>query len=228
VYRSWLAIGVAGLLGGGAVLALFAGFETPPLFAVAAGSALGAVLAYRYAASRMVSEVHAGVSVDERGDGPGNTDRETAANAAATADTRADGGDYDDWNWADAATDDPFWSTDEADWEDPWTWERTDPSEAAGGRDWTDWQRRERTDERGRWWDGVDDDGEAAAEDDGATDAAAAAAVLGVDRDADPETVREAYRERVKETHPDTEGGSVEAFLRVRQAYECLRERWEE
>ena len=43
--------------------------------------------------------------------------------------------------------------------------------------------------------------------------------VLGVDPDADEETVKEAYRRRVKQVHPDW-GGSVEAFRRVREAYE--------
>lgn len=45
--------------------------------------------------------------------------------------------------------------------------------------------------------------------------------VLGVRVDADPEAVREAYREKVKEAHPDR-GGSTEAFKRVNEAYETL------
>ncbi|WP_372478916.1 J domain-containing protein [Halomicrobium sp. HM KBTZ05] len=45
--------------------------------------------------------------------------------------------------------------------------------------------------------------------------------VLGVDRDADPEAVEQAYRERVKEAHPD-HGGSEEDLQRVRQAKEVL------
>ncbi len=43
--------------------------------------------------------------------------------------------------------------------------------------------------------------------------------VLGVDADADEQTVEQAYRRRAKEVHPDR-GGSVEAFRRVREAYE--------
>jgi len=50
---------------------------------------------------------------------------------------------------------------------------------------------------------------------------AEACRVLGVDPDADETTIREAYRERVKETHPDA-GGSREAFERVQRAYERL------
>lgn len=46
-------------------------------------------------------------------------------------------------------------------------------------------------------------------------------AVLGVDRDATDEEVREAYRERIKETHPDN-GGSEEQFSRVKDAKEEL------
>lgn len=52
--------------------------------------------------------------------------------------------------------------------------------------------------------------------------AAEAYRVLGVDEGADEEAVRRAYRERVKEAHPDTESGSEEEFKRVRSAYERL------
>lgn len=47
--------------------------------------------------------------------------------------------------------------------------------------------------------------------------------VLGVGSGADSEAVRTAYREKVKETHPDR-GGSTEAFQRVTEAYETLDE----
>ncbi|MFB6135184.1 MAG: J domain-containing protein [Halobacteriaceae archaeon] len=50
-----------------------------------------------------------------------------------------------------------------------------------------------------------------------------AAGVLGVTPDASPEAVRRAYRERVKEVHPDR-GGDEDDFERVRDAYERLRE----
>jgi DnaJ-domain-containing protein 1 len=46
-------------------------------------------------------------------------------------------------------------------------------------------------------------------------------ATLGVDPDADDEAVRRAYRERVKETHPDR-GGDEERFKQVTAAYERL------
>lgn len=45
--------------------------------------------------------------------------------------------------------------------------------------------------------------------------------VLGVDRDASRSEVQEAYRERVKETHPDN-GGTQEQFERVREAKEAM------
>lgn len=45
--------------------------------------------------------------------------------------------------------------------------------------------------------------------------------ILGVDPGADDDEVREAYRRRVIETHPD-QGGSVEEFKLVRAAYEAI------
>ncbi|MCL9813124.1 ferredoxin Fer [Natranaeroarchaeum aerophilus] len=45
--------------------------------------------------------------------------------------------------------------------------------------------------------------------------------ILGVARDADEEELLEAYRERVKETHPD-HGGSARAFQAVKTAYERI------
>ncbi|MFB6157124.1 MAG: J domain-containing protein [Haloferacaceae archaeon] len=47
---------------------------------------------------------------------------------------------------------------------------------------------------------------------------------LGLDPGASNEAVREAYRERVKEVHPDAEAGDEEAFKRVTRAYETLRD----
>ncbi|MFW5905738.1 MAG: ferredoxin Fer [archaeon] len=45
--------------------------------------------------------------------------------------------------------------------------------------------------------------------------------VLGVDFDADEETIRNAYRRQVKEHHPD-HGGSISEFRAVQDAYEKL------
>jgi len=46
--------------------------------------------------------------------------------------------------------------------------------------------------------------------------------LLGVSRDADDEEVKAAYRERVKDAHPD-HGGSPEEFRLVRDAYEAIK-----
>ncbi|MEF8807708.1 ferredoxin Fer [Natronomonas sp.] len=46
--------------------------------------------------------------------------------------------------------------------------------------------------------------------------------VLGVEPGADEETVERAYRQRIKDAHPD-HGGSQEAFRRVRRAYEAIQ-----
>lgn len=45
---------------------------------------------------------------------------------------------------------------------------------------------------------------------------------LGVDRDADPRTVKRAYKRLVREHHPDA-GGSAERFEAVRRAYDAIR-----
>lgn len=47
---------------------------------------------------------------------------------------------------------------------------------------------------------------------------------LGLDPGADEPAIRQAYREKVKETHPDTEGGTERRFKRVNEAYERLSE----
>ncbi len=45
---------------------------------------------------------------------------------------------------------------------------------------------------------------------------------LGVSKNADPETIRAAYRRRAKAAHPDRKGGSGQAMARVNAAYEVL------
>jgi hypothetical protein len=47
---------------------------------------------------------------------------------------------------------------------------------------------------------------------------------LGVDPGADEETVREAYRELAKSTHPDADSGDEAEFKRVNRAYQRLTE----
>lgn len=47
---------------------------------------------------------------------------------------------------------------------------------------------------------------------------------LGLDRSADSETVRSAYRERAKRLHPDGEDGDEAAFKELNEAYELLKQ----
>ena len=49
--------------------------------------------------------------------------------------------------------------------------------------------------------------------------------VLGLDPGASEEAVRDAYRQKVKDVHPDAKDGDEEEFKRVTKAYETLRER---
>lgn len=51
--------------------------------------------------------------------------------------------------------------------------------------------------------------------------------VLLIGSDADEETIEEAYRQRILETHPD-QGGSLEEFQAVRAAYERLQAGYQE
>lgn len=51
--------------------------------------------------------------------------------------------------------------------------------------------------------------------------------VLRIDADADDEEITQAYRERVKDAHPD-QGGSVAEFRKVRTAYERIKAGYEE
>jgi len=46
--------------------------------------------------------------------------------------------------------------------------------------------------------------------------------ILGLGDSADADSVKQAYRRKVKEVHPDTDGGDEEAFKRVTEAYETL------
>lgn len=52
-------------------------------------------------------------------------------------------------------------------------------------------------------------------------------AILGIDRNATAERVRQAYRAAVKKCHPDASGtgGSADRFRAVEEAYETLRDR---
>jgi len=45
--------------------------------------------------------------------------------------------------------------------------------------------------------------------------------ILGLKRSASQEDIKNAFRQKARETHPDR-GGSKEEFVKVREAYECL------
>jgi curved DNA-binding protein CbpA len=47
-------------------------------------------------------------------------------------------------------------------------------------------------------------------------------AILGVKEDATKKEIKNAYKQRAKETHPDKEGGSEEAFKEVNEAFDVL------
>ena len=49
-------------------------------------------------------------------------------------------------------------------------------------------------------------------------------AALGLDRTADSDAIRSAYRERAKRLHPDGEDGDEAAFKELNEAYELLKE----
>ncbi len=46
--------------------------------------------------------------------------------------------------------------------------------------------------------------------------------VLGLKRSASQEDIKQAFRDKARETHPDKIGGDGEEFRKVREAYECL------
>jgi hypothetical protein len=201
VYRAWLAFALACLAGATTVVLAVAAIAIPPLFlaAVAAGAVAAAL--YRHAHRRMVAVVYDSVDAERNPDGtlgePGaNAERE--ATGRVEYEPRDDWDDPEDWPW-----DDPFWTAEEPiddlfDEDGSFAGDAsrsTDGgtrSRATGGAVTVDPRTREACD------------------------------VLGVDPDDDLEAVRCAYRERVKETHPDR-GGDREEFKRVRWAYEYLR-----
>lgn len=46
--------------------------------------------------------------------------------------------------------------------------------------------------------------------------------ILGITKDATEEEIKQAFRRRAQQTHPDKEGGSEETFKQVKEAYEVL------
>ena len=109
-------------------------------------------------------------------------------------------------------------------------WNRTSRGSAGFGagprEEWSDPRRREgrgsgrRTAGRGRA--GSAGGRRSPASSSAEVTAAQAYDVLDLDPGADQDAIRTAYRERIKDVHPDAEGGDEDAFRRVRTAYERL------
>ncbi|MFB6117030.1 J domain-containing protein [Halosegnis sp.] len=196
----WVLFACGLALAAAATLLALAGGGTPPLLVAAVAAAGGSYLCLRRSHERLTSVAYDRVGVERNPDGTvGEAGRaaEPSRSANIEYEPRDDWDDPDDWPF-----DDPFWT--EAGGEDP-------PGPDEGPADW--WERRTRTDRR---------------EGDGGTTTLAprereACETLGVDVDAEAAEIRRAYRERVKQTHPD-HGGDRETFKRVRWAYEYLQE----
>ncbi|MFC6836684.1 J domain-containing protein [Halomarina ordinaria] len=199
----WVAVTLAAVFGALGAVACLVGLTGTPL-GYPAALALGATSyrCWRYADARVVEDVYGDIGVDpDPADDGGRTPGD---------DWHREGWDHrgewategewtgDDWTWADGE------------------WAHGEWADREGRRDGA-WTEDERVGPGRR----VDPDRGAVALD---RETAEAYRVLGVPPEADAETVRRAYRERVKETHPDA-GGSPEAFRRVRWAYERVRER---
>lgn len=90
---------------------------------------------------------------------------------------------------------------------------RPPPSGARSRQAWEAWERRQREWRRQRQ--------RAASTPTSGLSADEAYRRLGLDADADETAVKRAYRERVKDVHPDR-GGSEKEFKRVTEAYEAL------
>ncbi|MFC7176366.1 J domain-containing protein [Halosegnis marinus] len=182
-----------------ATLLALLGFGSPPMLVGAVVAAAGSYVCLRRSHRELSRRAYARVGVERNPDGTvGREGRAARRSRSADIDYEPrDWDDPDDWPF-----DDPFWTgTDEED--DP-------PGPEEGPGEW--WERRT---------------GRTPSRDGGAQVVAPrereACDVLGVDHDADAETVTAAYRERVLETHPD-HGGDEESFKRVRWAYEYLKE----
>jgi hypothetical protein len=213
MHRGWLLFALSAVLAAAAVVVGVAGLSVPPLLLVALVLAGGSYACWSRARDHIVDTVYSRVGVEPNPDGTVGDEgarAERSRSGRVNYEPRDDWDDPDDWPF-----NDPFWTDDGTE---------TDGGTAA-----------DRRGHGGATHPGAGSSGEA---DDETTDRAddgtrfvaprerEAREVLGVALDATPEDVRAAYRERVKETHPDR-GGSEAAFKRVRWAYEYLRSRWE-
>lgn len=196
----WLLFAFGLALAAAATMLALAGPSTPPLLVAAVAAAGASYLCLRWSRERLTAVAYDRVGVERNPDGTvGEAGRRAEQSRSADIDyePRDDWDDPDEWPF-----DDPFWVGDE-------TADETPPGPEEGPSEW--WERRTNHPEG-----------------DGGTTTLAprereACETLEVPLDADPEVIERAYRQRVKETHPD-HGGDPEAFKRVRWAYEYLRE----
>jgi len=224
VRTAWLTVALAAVLAGVAVVLALAGFTRPAAWGVAAPLGAASYLLWNRGRERMIAdlydfdfEVEAGPresTEDWHRDWPPDDDVGSVGDVEEP---------WEDWEWAQ-----------EADGRRPGDGPRSRDRDRTGDRDRSRERGRGRARDRTRRdpgrrrspgaTDGGSAVGSGAAADGPRTvdpEIAEARRVLGVDPDADEEEIRRAYRERVKETHPDA-GGSRESFERVQWAYERL------
>ena len=226
MHRGWLLFALSAVLAATAVVVGVVGLSIPPLLLVALVLAAGSYVCWSRARDHIVGQVYSRVGVEPNPDGTVGAEgarAERSWTGRVTHEPRDDWDAPDDWPF-----DDPFWTgegtetdggtatdhpgDEEATWsaggqrdgEQPSGGPTSDGPEESTGREWGGWR-----DEGPRFV---------------APREREACEILGVDLDATPEAIRAAYRNRVKETHPDR-GGSEAAFKRVRWAYEYLRAR---
>jgi hypothetical protein len=216
VHAAWFTVATAAILAGVAVVLALAGLTQPAAWMLAAPLAAASYALWNRGHERMVAEIYG----DEY---PFEFDSEDDCRERT-----------DDWH--------RDWPPDDADTDDEedeeWTWPGETGTHNVGSRSRDRARKRRRPsggerERRRRGW--TPDSGRRGRGGGGTTgsggttrtvdpEVAQARAVLGVEPDADAGTVRSAYRERVKEVHPDA-GGSRETFKRVRWAYEVLADR---
>ena len=197
--RGWLLFGTGvAFLVVGTLFTLLAAFATPGGSSLLLFAGAGVTFAGGYRCVTRSREAIAATAYDRVGV-ERNPDGTVGAAGAETERSRSADIDYEPPDW-----EEPDWF-DEPFWRDPDEHEPPGPDE--GPSDW--WNERVR--------------GEPDRAPSLAPREREACAVLGVDTDADEEAVVAAYREQVKQTHPD-HGGDERSFKRVQWAYEYLCE----
>lgn len=232
---AWLLFGASAVLAAAAVLLAVAGLSFPPFLLAAGAVAVGSYGAWSRARQRLVARVYDRVGVEPNPDGTVGAEgarAERTATGRVRYEPRDDWDDPEDWPF-----DDPFWTDETVDqprWADG---NATGPAgdgerhrrgrgRESTGAGATDQTTTERTTTETTGVDGSEAQGGGRAIGGTARTVAPrtreACDVLGVDPDASAEELRAAYRDRVKETHPDL-GGDEASFRHVRWAYEYLR-----